>query len=106
MLELEDKVTTFLSSYKTVPDKQEKNDTSIKLLRNLIEDWIGRKKTLAQDDILEKLKSVGSIHQRFGQREACSPSLRIYFQIYFSKIRKLYQMPGLALQMAIKMMDL
>ena len=87
MLEIEDKVTTFLSSYKTVSDKQEKNDASTKLLRSLIEDWIERKKTLAQDNILEKLKSVGCIHARLAQEQACSPFLKIHFIIRgFKKI--------------------
>jgi len=90
VLEIEDKVTRFLSSYKTVPDRQEKNDASTKLLRSLIEDWIERKKTLAQDNILEKLKSVGCIHARLAQGQTCSPFLKFHFSI----IRGLQKIPS------------
>ena len=77
--EIEAEVTTVLFSCKGVPDKEEKKDSSTKILQKLMEDWIERKRTLAQDNILEKLKSVGCIHERFAQRETCSGLVTIRF---------------------------
>jgi len=77
--DIEAEVTTVLFSCKGVLDKEEKKDSSTKILQKLIEDWIERKKTLAQDNILEKLKSVGCIHERFAQRETCSGLVTIRF---------------------------
>lgn len=77
--EIEAEVTALSPKSNNLPEKEEKEAPSRKLLRKLIEEWIGRKKTLSQDNIIDKLESVECVYKRVAVQGTKSSILEISF---------------------------